>query len=138
MAAIRLISRTVLAVAAATGATLVPVTANAAPPPVQEINLINLSIREDNAQSAYRTAVLLCEPAAGTHPNAERACASLAKANGDFGALRSENSNSMCPMIYEPITVTAKGTWHNKPLEFTKVYSNSCMLKAQTGDVFAF
>lgn len=137
MAAIRRISRTFLVVAAAAGATLVPVTAQAAPPN-PDLNLVNLSAQRDRVTPSFRAAVLSCGPTGGTHPNAEGACASLKRADGNFGSLRSENATSMCPLIYQPVTVTAKGTWHNKPVEFTKTYSNDCTLKAQTGEVFDF
>lgn len=138
MAATRLISHTFLAATAAAAATLVPATATAAPPPNHEFSFVDLSVRQDHGDPRLRGALLTCNPTGGTHPKADAACTSLTKANGDFGALRSEDATSACTLEYQPVTVTAKGKWNNKPVQYTKVYSNACVLKKQTGDVFAF
>jgi hypothetical protein len=41
-------------------------------------------------------------------------------------------------MLYDPVTVTASGHWKGRALRYTHTYSNSCVLKQETGAVFAF
>jgi hypothetical protein len=140
MAATRLISRTLLAATTVAGAALTPAahaapTAPAAPP--HEVTFMNLSVQPEQARDA-RTAVLTCDPAGGTHPNAAAACQTLATANGDFQALPTAHSNVVCPQIYKPVVFTARGTWHDKPVQFQKKFANACQASAQTGQVFQF
>lgn len=135
MAATRLIARTVLAATMMFGAALVPVAVSAEPagPPA---SFISLAIHDNGRGAAPRTATLSCDPAGGTHPHAQDACASLEAAGGDPNGLRQEHT--MCTLDYQPVTLTAHGNWKNRPVHFEKTYSNSCTAQAQTEQVFDF
>lgn len=137
MAATKLISRTLLAATAVAGAALTPA-ASAAPAPPPQATFMNLSVQPDTNARDARATVLTCDPAGGTHPKAADACQTLTSANGDFNSLPTAHSNTMCPQIYKPVTFTATGTWHDRPVQFQKKFANSCVAGAQTGQVFQF
>lgn len=103
-------------------------------PPVNAAVSIDLSIQEANGNV---TAVTLeCDPPGGDHPHAWRACKSLHETNGDFGKLPHEQI--MCPDTYAPVTVSAKGHWYNRPVNFSHEYPNQCHANAATASVFDF
>ncbi|MER5596482.1 SSI family serine proteinase inhibitor [Streptomyces sp. NPDC002265] len=81
-----------------------------------------------------RGALLLCDPPRG-HAHAAQACARLASAKGDIGALTP--ADGFCTMVYAPVTAHARGEWGGRPVEFTRTFANSCVLAAWTGPVFA-
>lgn len=137
MAATRLISRTLLAATALAGTALTPA-ASAAPAPPPQVTFMNLSVQPDTSARDSRTTVLTCDPAGGTHPNAGAACSTLSSAHGDFAALPTAHSNTVCPQIYKPVTFTAQGTWHDRPVQFHKKFANACVASSQTGQVFQF
>lgn len=97
---------------------------------------VGLGVDLENVQLP-KVAVLVCDPAAGTHPDASAACDAIATANGDFNALPSE-PDAICTMIYAPATATATGLWHGRSVNFEKTYSNACLMQAETGPVFSF
>jgi hypothetical protein len=86
---------------------------------------------------APRIAVLTCDPVGGTHPAATEACANLSTANGHFDAIHEQQAHA-CPMIYQPVTAKATGTWRGQPIDFAQTYPNRCTLESQTGSVFRF
>ncbi|WP_079143275.1 SSI family serine proteinase inhibitor [Streptomyces noursei] len=82
-------------------------------------------------------AVLLCNPARGTHPHGEQACKALTAADGNIKKVNI-NPRGMCPDIYSPITVTAQGWWNGKKVSYENTFGNSCELSRSTGIIFAF
>ncbi len=95
-------------------------------------SMLTLTVQEQN--SARSAAVLTCDPAGGSHPAAEQACAALANANGKLDTLK--NDDMRCTMEYAPVTATATGDWRGETVRFQKEYSNSCQLQAETGQIF--
>ncbi|WP_433869949.1 SSI family serine proteinase inhibitor [Saccharopolyspora sp. CA-218241] len=139
MPAPRLIGRTLLATAALAGVAAAP--AAASPEPVSALRLaVHGEAVGSTAEpgAALRTALLTCDPAGGTHPKAEAACTDLAGVRGDLTALAESRPAKMCPLIYQPVTVTAQGTWRGKPVSFEQTFSNDCVATSSTGEVFAF
>jgi hypothetical protein len=82
-------------------------------------------------------ATLECLPSGGTHPHAQAACAALLAAEGDFGRLRPVREE-MCPMLIDPVTVTATGDWLFRPVAYSRTFPNRCAAERDTGGVFAF
>lgn len=77
---------------------------------------------------------LRCDPPRG-HRHAADACAELAAADGRIADIPARDV--ICPMIFAPVTAHASGMWHGHPVEYTETFSNTCMLTARTGSVFA-
>lgn len=144
MTAIRLLGRTLLATTALVGATLAPVSASAETLPTatgepaaeRAVSIMHLTVDRGTGSDPYRSALLTCQPAGGTHPEPAMACESLAEAGGNFEALRTGNENALCPLVYRPVTVTATGTWKNTSIKYEQTYPNACVLAAYTGPVF--
>lgn len=103
--------------------------------PASQLRL-TVSPGEQPGQNARRV-TLHCDPSGGSHPNPAAACAELAKVAGDIGAMNVEPDKA-CTMQYEPITVTARGRWEGKQVNFTKTYGNPCVLRVTTGPLFSF
>ncbi|WP_406231079.1 SSI family serine proteinase inhibitor [Nocardia sp. NBC_01009] len=78
---------------------------------------------------------LTCEPAGGTHEHPEVACAALDRVNGSFDDLAAD-STAACIQIYDPVTVTATGTWRGVPVQWQRTFANSCELHSGTAGVF--
>lgn len=133
MSATRLLGRTTLAAATMLGTVLVPATATAAPP---QLSVLHLTVSKGYDVAASRASLLMCEPAGGTHPHATKACKSLNKVNGDFHSVGTENA--MCPLIYDPVTAHATGTWRGKQVNYTKEFANRCVMESQTSGIFTF
>ncbi|WP_084464260.1 SSI family serine proteinase inhibitor [Microtetraspora fusca] len=94
-----------------------------------------------NGQSGtqpQRYALLSCSSERrGTHPAPDKACPMLEKVGGDPAQLQPDPAVA-CPMLFQPITVTASGIWNDAYIKFERTYGNSCQLRAATGAVFAF
>ena len=88
----------------------------------------------DSRSSDTRGTLLLCDPPQG-HGRATEACAQLAAAGGDIGALPA--ADVYCPMLYAPVTVQARGQWNGRPVEYRGTFANGCVMEARTGAVFA-
>ena len=71
----------------------------------------------------------------GTHPDPDQACAELEKAKASLAGLP-KDPNTVCPMIYEPVTVTISGVWDGKLVWERATYGNRCQLTGETGTVF--
>ncbi|GAA2385773.1 protease inhibitor [Streptomyces glaucosporus] len=86
-----------------------------------------------------RAVVLRCSPApGGDHPAPERACAELRSAGGDFASLVEAESDRVCPMVWEPVTVTADGTWDGRRVSYAHTFPNACVMADRAGAVFSF
>lgn len=90
--------------------------------------------RGDSRSSDTRGTLLLCDPPQG-HAHAAEACAELAAVGGDIDAIPA--GSVFCPMIYAPVTAHARGEWQGRPVDYTRTFSNGCVMAARTGDVFA-
>ncbi|MEU4107903.1 SSI family serine proteinase inhibitor [Streptomyces sp. NPDC027717] len=88
----------------------------------------------DSASSDTRGTLLLCDPPQG-HAHAEEACAELAAVDGDISRLTP--SDTLCTLIYAPVTAQAEGRWGGRRVEHHETYANDCVLRAETGAVFA-
>ncbi|SDW37611.1 Subtilisin inhibitor-like [Amycolatopsis xylanica] len=103
--------------------------------PTRSVLLLTVSMPHlSTVVDHYR--VLECSPTGGTHPAAADACADLDYANGDFRAVAKDDRG--CPMIYAPVTVSAQGWWHGRRTGTVQTFANTCVLRAETGAVFAF
>ncbi|MET8327550.1 SSI family serine proteinase inhibitor [Streptomyces sp. NPDC005181] len=70
------------------------------------------------------------------YPKAAQACAALDKAEGDFNRL--PGNPQLCPMIYDPVTVTAHGTYNGHRVNWQRTYPSACAMEAAAGPVFGF
>ncbi|MFI9384217.1 SSI family serine proteinase inhibitor [Kutzneria sp. NPDC052558] len=81
---------------------------------------------------------LTCDPDGGTHPAAQTACMQLSQVDGDVAHLPATQVHIFCPMIFQPITVTATGLWRGRAVQFQDKYTNSCQRDNMTGLLFRF
>ncbi|MFF3821844.1 SSI family serine proteinase inhibitor [Streptomyces bluensis] len=89
----------------------------------------------DTARSREtRGTLLLCGPPQG-HRHAVRACEELREADGDI--TRIPPKDLYCPVIHAPVTASARGQWDGRTVAYTKTFSNACLMRANTGAVFA-
>jgi hypothetical protein len=109
--------------------TLACVGGPAAPPQTT----ISLTTQGPNSVS---TVTLTCSPLGGTHPDPGEACASLARAAGNFEQL--PDKDQACTLIYAPVAAEAVGTYRGKTVNFSTSYPNSCVADARSGGVFGF
>ncbi|MGV9532584.1 SSI family serine proteinase inhibitor [Streptosporangium sandarakinum] len=87
--------------------------------------------------AASRSALLVCDPTRGSHPQGAQACGQLSVVNGEFTALR-PLPGVACTMQYDPVTVTASGIWDGRTIRYQHTFGNSCVMRSTTGSVFAF
>ncbi|WP_424530411.1 SSI family serine proteinase inhibitor [Sphaerisporangium viridialbum] len=86
---------------------------------------------------ADRVVTLRCSPPGGTHPSAASACRALIGVGGDPSRL-DLSPGIHCPRIYNPVTVTAVGSWDGRRITVRHTYGNPCTLRAHTGPVYDF
>jgi Subtilisin inhibitor-like len=68
---------------------------------------------------------LACEPAGGTHPDPEAACAALADLDAE--AFMPVAADQMCTQIYGgPETATVRGTWRGAPVDASFSREDGC------------
>ncbi|QWF77329.1 SSI family serine proteinase inhibitor [Amycolatopsis sp. CA-230715] len=79
---------------------------------------------------------LACDPARGTHPKSNAACAVLDSIDGDFSRLPLHDQP--CTLEYAPVDVTAIGVYRGQRVDFRTTYSNRCAADAGSSGVFAF
>ncbi|MEU4832041.1 SSI family serine proteinase inhibitor [Streptosporangium sp. NPDC023615] len=85
-----------------------------------------------------RVVVLQCAPlGGGTHPRTRNACASLLPVNGDVGKFK-PSTKTFCPLIYDPVTMSAVGVWDGRFALSSQTFSNSCLLRATLGEIAGF
>lgn len=85
--------------------------------------------------SEARRAMLTCHPPGGTHRAPAEACQALDAVGGDPAALN-VSPDVLCPQVYEPVTVTATGSWDGRTISFSRTFGNACEAAAVTGPVF--
>jgi hypothetical protein len=81
-----------------------------------------------------RGTLLVCDPPP-VRAHVVRACEELRAVDGDIARIKPQDV--YCPMVYEPVTASARGTWRGRPIDYTKTFSNPCAMEAETGAVFA-
>ncbi|MGW7101906.1 subtilase-type protease inhibitor [Streptomyces sp. NPDC054838] len=86
----------------------------------------------ENGATVVRASTLSCAPTAqGTHPDPKAACAALAGTAGALDTLlAAPDPNRVCPMIYDPVTVTADGVWQGRRVSWKHTFSNTCAMSA--------
>lgn len=96
---------------------------------------LTLSIYYVNAGTTTQV-TLTCEPTGGTHPDAQNACDDLITANGDIYDIPPVSAN--CP-AYQPVVVSANGTWAGQSDTYGAKVQSWCTANAETGGhVFDF
>lgn len=96
-----------------------------------------LSVQDNNTLLVPDTRTLGCDDpdnVTGSHPRRERACAALDLAGGNFENL--QTTGASCPMIYDPVTATARGRYKGVRVNFEATYANACVAGAESADVF--
>lgn len=88
--------------------------------------------QEQNTTSVF---TLTCNPDGGSHPAADTACAEIEAAQGNFASLPGE-PGKLCTLEYQPVTVTATGTWRGQQVDYQQTFPNTCALISETGSVF--
>ncbi|MEU1630626.1 subtilase-type protease inhibitor [Streptomyces sp. NPDC020096] len=92
-----------------------------------------------NTATVERAATLRCSPAVGgDHPDSYQACAELGAVGGNFAELSTNAPHAICPMIWNPVTVTAQGVWNGQRISYAHTYPNECIMKANNAYVFSF
>lgn len=115
--------------------------AQAQPSSLYAPSAVVLTVAEDGG-TVVRASTLSCAPTPrGTHPDPQAACAELAAAAGDFGTLLSSpDPDRVCPMHYDPVTVTVDGVWQGSRVSWKHTFSNACLMSATLNgtSLFAF
>ena len=93
--------------------------------------ITGLTIKVKSSAGPARVAWLTCRPAAGTHPYAAAACAALEEADGDPSRIPADEG--MCTMEYAPVTLTVRGRWEGRTVDYRKTHSNRCEMLLATG-----
>ena len=95
----------------------------AASPDAPQTSLTIVIDPGDGGQSEEWT--LACDPAGGTHPDPEAACAALAGVEAD--AFTPVAADQMCTQIYGgPETATVRGTWRADRVDASFSRQNGC------------
>ncbi|WP_016905695.1 SSI family serine proteinase inhibitor [Streptomyces xiaopingdaonensis] len=96
-----------------------------------------LELTLSDGEGTWTRAVrLYCPSGTGTHPQGPAACADLARAHGDPGAV--PPATGACSMIHDPVTATAFGTFRGRTVEWEETFPNECLLHRSSGDLFRF
>ncbi|RNL85072.1 SSI family serine proteinase inhibitor [Halostreptopolyspora alba] len=96
---------------------------------------IQLSVTGSGEDAEPTTALLACSPNGGTHPRVDEACAALEETGGEFADLPS--TESVCTLVYQPVTVAARGDWRGDPIDYRETFANPCFAATHTNGVFA-
>lgn len=80
-------------------------------------------------------ATLQCGPAGGTHPRAAEACKEIAEAKGDIAAIR-PYPQAGCLPVWQPVTISVRGVWDGKALDFTATQGSVSCAVISHGVVF--
>lgn len=109
-----------------------PAQAEQAPIDSDGTGLVFLSVERGGGWS---DAMALSCPEGTGHAQGPAACAQLASAEGDFGAL--PQVDGMCTKEYAPVTFRAAGIWEGEFVFYEKAFGNYCTgLHATGGAVF--
>ncbi|MGP4110387.1 SSI family serine proteinase inhibitor [Streptomyces sp. 4N509B] len=123
--------------AASAGAAPAPSATASAATVAAESELTLSIVPENPTPDNPRSIVALdCGPAGGNHPDPAYACEILAEADGVFEDIRPGTGG--CPDVWEPVTITATGTWQGRVVDYGEVITNRMCAALETNDVFAF
>jgi hypothetical protein len=111
-------------------------TATAVPAAAAMPSALTLTATTDG--QAPHVVELTCDPDGGTHPDPQTACMQLSQVDGDIAQLPATQAHIFCPMIFQPITVTATGLWRGRTVLFQDKYTNSCERDNRSGLLFRF
>ncbi len=89
------------------------------------------------SRSGGQFVTLRCDPASGTHPHPEAACKALGAGGGDINKVIGQ-PDTLCPVIDDPVTATASGSYQGVQVIFRRTYPNRCDLASKTAPVFEF
>lgn len=103
-------------------------------PPTADQGLLLTISGDDNTW--IRGIRLRCPDTHGRHPHGLAACDALTWARGDMDALPGDPH--ACTKQYNPVTVSATGTWRGGPVNWHKEFPNACTMDSATGPVFRF
>ncbi|MFD4375100.1 subtilase-type protease inhibitor [Streptomyces sp. NPDC059202] len=118
--------------------------AEAAPDSLYAPSALVLTVAQgdERAATVVRASTLSCAPTAqGTHPDPQAACAALAATSGSLDRLLAAPSpDRLCPLHYDPITVSVDGVWQGKRVSWRHTFSNTCAMSVtlRGNGVFAF
>ena len=131
-----------LAAAFLAGTTATATAAPAEPDGLYAPSNLVLTIGEGEDPSlatVQRSAVLSCSPTSdGSHPEPGKACAELRSVDGDIASLVNTDNDGVCPMIWDPIVVTAEGVWEGRKVSYAHTFPNACVMENSTGALFSF
>ena len=99
--------------------------------------LTQASSTQHPSDTATRSATLEC-PGGGTHPAPGPACAELDSSNGDLEKMKTTEDDEECPNFVLPVTASATGTYHGRPVRYSHTFTNSCEMERATHPVFDF
>ncbi|MBU2665660.1 serine protease [Actinoplanes bogorensis] len=102
--------------------------------PPRAVSDLKLSYTADSGSAV--TVTLTCNPPAGGHPTPAAACAQLAKAGGNPDRIKP--ADSVCYLLYKPVTAEITGTWRGRDIAWTHRFGNSCEMQRDTGVLFRF
>ncbi len=104
---------------------------------VEPSRLVLTVAEGESAGPITRLGMLRCDPSGGTHPAAERVCDALSIVDGE-PRMAGTPAGMMCPLIYDPVTVTMRGTLDGVRVDHERTYGNACVLHDDTGPLFEF
>jgi hypothetical protein len=81
------------------------------------------------------SATLTCDPIGGTHSHAAQACKDIAAAKGDIAAIPPQPMMG-CLAVWQPVSITVRGTWSDKTIDFSGTDSNASCARISHGYVF--
>jgi Subtilisin inhibitor-like len=92
-----------------------------------------LAITSANTGETIAKASLTCPPNGGSHPNPVAACEQLSRAHGFIEAIPEDPGP--CTREFNPVILTASGTWNGEPRHYRQEFSNRCVGVRATGGV---
>lgn len=72
----------------------------------------------------------------GSHPTPWHACRELDRADGDPDRIRPDHGP--CTLEYDPVHAVITGTWEGRQVQWSKVFSNQCLMERATSNVMRF
>ncbi|MEY9947996.1 SSI family serine proteinase inhibitor [Kitasatospora sp. GAS1066B] len=104
--------------------------------PAAPASYLRLTIKDDTTGAA-RAVDLHCDPAGGSHPQPQDACAAIEPTGGDLDLLKGR-PGVLCNDLYQPVTAFAQGAWQGRPVAWQHAFANPCGLHTKTDAVFHF
>jgi hypothetical protein len=92
-----------------------------------------LSITSVASDTLIAKATLTCNPEGGTHPNPTAACTQLRAVEGRIEDIPEDPGP--CTEEFDPVLVSASGSWRGAQRRFEKEFSNRCFAVRGTGGV---